>query len=233
MRTLPLVLVLACVACGADEKSETPAPEAQTAPVSAPATEAPSETPPTAQAPQTSSFLVQDPKELPACDESRRGALGYAFSSKAFYACNGQAWLEIDVKGEKGEKGDRGEKGDPGASVAAEEPAEEELGEAEWKDPVTGLVWLVAAHGDLNSAKTTCQGNYELPSSQPLAAAAKRGLYSRARAIYGDNGPAIYGWTTDNAAQGIGIMVTMTGDAIGKTEQSGVTAARGIYCLRK
>ncbi len=59
----------------------------------------------TAAAPSTS-MLVESKDALPTCDSARSGQLAYVKGESKFYGCDGAAWAEISIKGDKGEKGE-------------------------------------------------------------------------------------------------------------------------------
>ncbi|MBP6218443.1 MAG: hypothetical protein KA436_07635 [Oligoflexales bacterium] len=43
------------------------------------------------------SFLVDTSSELPTCNDSEKGSLGYVESEKKFYACKNNAWTVVDL----------------------------------------------------------------------------------------------------------------------------------------
>lgn len=51
---------------------------------------------------------------LSNCNASKAGRIVFEQASSSFFACDGNSWLAIDLKGSKGDKGDKGDQGDPG-----------------------------------------------------------------------------------------------------------------------
>lgn len=58
------------------------------------------------------------------------------------------------------------------------EAEEYELGPNEWRDNITGTVWLLGSQGTWHQAKAACAGDYRSPSNDELLLAATRGLFS-------------------------------------------------------
>ncbi len=112
------------------------------------------------------SFLAASKAALPACDDAHQSELAYAKAEKAFYACDGSAWAQIDIQGAKGEKGDDGA------------PAET-LSANVWLDPVTDIKWTTMESQQESwelAAKDGCSNKWRLPTPTELHAAIFHGI---------------------------------------------------------
>jgi len=159
-------------------------------------------------------LAVASAAELPACE--RNGQLVYALDVKQFFVCDGSAWVEIDIKGEKGEQGAQGEQGIAGATgpqgdtVIVEPDA---LGPSEWRDEMTSLVWMHTGAKLWNTAHNLayCLGSYRKPTYAEIQSAVFHGMW-----VY-----------YDQAGFEMGAFIWDPGMAPGGTEQAPI--ARGVF----
>lgn len=113
--------------------------------------------------------LVNTEADLPACDATTEGRIAHVKADASFRACSSGVWAVIDLKGaagvagEKGDKGEKGERGEEGSTTA-------------WLDPSTNLRWMKASNGNFATALLACSGDFRLPTSVELLAAALHGL---------------------------------------------------------
>ena len=63
---------------------------------------------------ETTAFYINSVANLPDCDNTRNGFLYYIAQTKQFEACNGSAWIVVDLTGPTGEQGTAGTQGPTG-----------------------------------------------------------------------------------------------------------------------
>jgi hypothetical protein len=108
---------------------------------------------PTSESGKAKSLALDSKDDLPTCDDSSEKALAYVIDEKQFYVCNEGEWSEIDVN-------------------------EDSLSDSEWKDPITGYVWMIGGKTTFGAIANACSGDYKTGSSDEVQAAAKHGLKS-------------------------------------------------------
>jgi hypothetical protein len=192
-----LLVVLACVACGAEDH---PAAGAQAAPIT---TESSPDT--QAQRPDLYAMEVKQVGDLPYCTPESNGRIVYVTSEKRFKWCEGTlgTWYDVDLKGDKGAdgvgkdgkdgaNGKDGKDGAPGTagvagadgtdgapgSTGATGPAGQTSSSSMWFDPVQKKWWtippsLATTYAD---AQAICTGDYRLPLPVEFGHSRHRGL---------------------------------------------------------
>lgn len=214
MKLVSLSLLALCIACGQDDSKDPVAAPQQGNSVSPPVSDTVPEI-------ESSSHLVQTAANLLPCSENSQGHMAYVFDEKAIYACDGQRWSVVDLRGEKGTDGAKGDKGDPGEVLAAED----EIPEGAWVDPIDGSVWIFLASTSHVDALASCVGDYRLPTSKELRSAAMHGLANNEEF-------AMMAWSNDPLGpQGVAYEVYMRGAKIGVVEPRSPESVRGVFCL--
>lgn len=117
----------------------------------------------------TLSKVIQTSADLEVCGPQLHGTTVYIETHEALMLCDGSRSIWTELKGE--EK----------AAVMAqlpkkEEPKPRELSANEWRDPVTGLVWLLGAKAPFALLEHSCAQGYEVPKRGAVADAVLHGL---------------------------------------------------------
>lgn len=170
-----VLLTLCLVSCGYYE-----APKAEEKPMEKPSMEitypAPQEAKPVVteyrKEGPTLSKVIQTSADLEPCGPQSHGLTVYIETHEALMLCDGSRGIWTELKGSDKEA----VLAPHGLPKKEETKAPRELSANEWRDPVTGLVWLLGTKAPYALLEKACEEGYSLPLRGQVVGAVLRGL---------------------------------------------------------
>jgi hypothetical protein len=166
------------------------------------------------------SIAVVFKADLPECSEAKEAMLAYVKSEDAFYSCESNVWVALDIKGKDGKDGANG------VTTTVEVEATNKLNH--WEDPISGHYWYLGGAGTQSSAISACVGDYRLPTQAEGVEAINHGI----RNVATDIGAVLPFWT-DAQSVGMPIYATLVNGNANTVAVASNTANISIFCIKK